>query len=294
MRKANATFSSSSNNRDSTATAYLVDPSGVPRYLTSLVSSPLAWLPEHEREQVWEAASLRLSERSGRTALPSMTRSFHVSEKLTLNLHEPSLTQDSLGLKTWTSSWLLARRLESLSSHVPPGRPRVLELGAGTGLVGLAAASVWQHSISQVMLTDLPDIVPNLERNVELNDLSCAHAVKVHSRVLDWADDADIPNSDEQAYPVILAADPIYSIDHPRMLVNAVSRWLDPTPVARFILELPLRRGYEKERQDLRKRLEQFMDLVEEGQDLGHDDWEAANGEAAEVECEWSVWRLRL
>lgn len=293
LRKANATFNAVSNHENPASPAILVDSSGVPRYLTSIIASPLSWLPEHEREEIWEAASVRLSERSGRTAQPSMIRSFQVSHNLTLNLHEPSLTEDSLGLKTWTSSWLLAKRLHSLSCHVPSGRPRVLELGAGTGLVGLAAASIWQGLVSEVMLTDLPEIVPNLRKNIDLNFDSLTAGIEIDSRILDWSDDADSPTSSEEAYPLILAADPIYSMDHPPMLVAALSRWLQGSPTSRFILELPLRQGYDKERQDLRMRLEEFMVVVEEGRDLGHDDWEAADGQAAEVECWWSVWRLK-
>lgn len=53
-----------------------VQPAGVTRYLTSIVSSPLSWLESDElREAVWDAAAARLSERSGRTGrcgLPSM------------------------------------------------------------------------------------------------------------------------------------------------------------------------------------------------------------------------------
>lgn len=293
LRKSNATFSTDPNRGNTPSTASSVDPSGVPRYLTSIVASPLLWLPEHEREEIWEAASTRLSERSGRTAQPSMTRLFQVSEDLTLSLHEPSLTEDSLGLKTWTSSWLLAKRLVSFSHHVPSGSTRVLELGAGTGLVGLAAASVWQSLVSEVMLTDLPEIIPNLERNIEMNRTSLANNTEMHCRVLDWTDDTDLPTPSEQAYPLILAADPIYSLDHPRMLVATLSRWLQPSPTSRFILELPVRHGYDKEREDLRRRLEDFLTVMEEGQDLGHDDWEEDDGRAAEVECWWSVWRLK-
>lgn len=48
--------------------AQTVHPAGITRYLTSIISSPLAWLDTEElQEAVWDAAAARLSERSGRT-----------------------------------------------------------------------------------------------------------------------------------------------------------------------------------------------------------------------------------
>ena len=45
-----------------------VQPAGVTHYLTSIVASPLSWLDNDQlREAVWDAASARISERSGRT-----------------------------------------------------------------------------------------------------------------------------------------------------------------------------------------------------------------------------------
>jgi hypothetical protein len=44
-----------------------IDGAGIPKYLTSIVASPLSWIDEDRREQIWERASKRLSERCGRT-----------------------------------------------------------------------------------------------------------------------------------------------------------------------------------------------------------------------------------
>lgn len=50
-----------------------IQPAGVTRYLTSIISSTLSWLDTDElREAVWDAAGARLSERSGRAGIPSI------------------------------------------------------------------------------------------------------------------------------------------------------------------------------------------------------------------------------
>ena len=267
-----------------------IDPVGLPRYLTSIVSSSLSWIEDDgTKERIWELASVRLSERSGRNAMPSMTRSFHVTDELTVRLHEPSMTGDSLGLKTWTSSLVLSRLLPALQKSIPNSQ-RLLELGAGTGLLGISAACLWQ---ADVLLTDLPEVVSNLESNLQLNsDLVKDHEASVSARALDWSDDTDLAKQDSERYQVILAADPIYSPDHPPILVSTISRWLKPDTDSRLIIALPLRGLYKTERSALRTLLAKAgLTILEQGTGVGYDDWYTNEGKPAEVECWWSVWQ---
>ena len=45
-----------------------VNGDGVPKYLTGIISSSLSWIEDdNQREEIYEAASARLAERSGRT-----------------------------------------------------------------------------------------------------------------------------------------------------------------------------------------------------------------------------------
>lgn len=269
----------------------IIDESGVPTYLTSIVASSLSWIQSDDvREKIWDTASLRLSERSGRAAMPAMTRTFEIADGLSIPLHEPSLTGDNLGLKTWASSLLLSKQLPALRTHIPGNRPKLLELGAGTGLVGISAACLWP---AEVALSDLPEIVPNLEGNLRMNEeLITRMGGGAAARTLDWSDHLDSPAKEDDKFEVILAADPIYSPDHPRILVNTIQRWLNFSRDSRVIIELPLRTHYTNERAQLKELLRVAgLNLVVDGTEVGLDDWLDDEGKQTQVECEWSIWR---
>jgi predicted nicotinamide N-methyase len=262
---------------------------GIPAYLTSIIASKLMWLDDDIRESVWELASVRLSERSGRTAMPAMTRTFEILDGLAIQLHEPSLVGDNLGLKTWASSLLLSKQLRRLSEYFPD-TTSVLELGAGTGLVGVSAACLWRAS---VVLTDLPEIVPNLEHNLSLNrDIMSSWGGSATAMTLDWSDLSSAPTIDAEKYAIVIAADPIYSPDHPPMLVDTISRWLKETGDARVVIELPTRSHYTGERAQLEDLMRQAnFEIVVQGVESGYDDWKDGAGRQAVVECEYSIWR---
>lgn len=115
-----------------------------------------------------------------------------------LIVREPPLTGDNLGLKTWGSSYVLAQMLHtigetSLSHLLGPesglARPTVLELGSGTGLLGLAAAPIWK---TRVLLSDLPEIMPNLRHNAETNRTTIQElGGSVEAGALTWGGEED-------------------------------------------------------------------------------------------------------
>ena len=259
--------------------------------MTSIVSSALEWVTDEDlKEQIWSLASLRLNERSGSNAAPNQTRSFKVNEGLVVRLHEPSLTGDNLGFKTWAASLLMSRQLTQFREQLKLGVVRVLELGAGTGLVGISAACLWKASIT---LTDLPEILPNLVNNLQMNaELIASNGGQAYARALDWSDSSDKPKTETDKFEVVLAADPIYSPEHPQMLTDTILRWLKRDGTSRVIIELPMRQHYAEERSKLRELLaEGGLSLLTEGTETGYDDWFNKDSTPAEVHCWWGVWK---
>ena len=173
----------------------------VATYLSSIIKSSLEWIQdEDERELIWTEASRRLSERCGRAGMGEITRRWpfrnEAGPSFELIIREPPIVGDCLGLKTWGSSYVLAQSLDQIAlqslSHllgldqlgIPVSPVNVLELGSGTGLLGMAAAALWK---THVVLTDLPDIVANLTFNVESNSPTIeALGGRVEAGALTW------------------------------------------------------------------------------------------------------------
>lgn len=309
---------------------------GVPQYLTRIISSPLDWIKDDaEKEKIWDSASLRLSERSGRTGMGAISRYFSIplaaeptnssstmkpvitssqeqDTTIQVSIHEPALTEDNLGLKTWASSFVFARNWHTLRDRIPlvfdkDENKTILELGAGTGLVGIAAAAVLG---ANVLLTDLPEIVPNLERNIASNqDIINSREGSARAAMLDWTVPEKIIYPEEtdgsrgpvvaeggtSTYPLIVAADPIYSKEHPAWLVQTINCHLSHGPDARVLIQIPIREAYAEERADLKDRMISIgLELCHEQTETGYDDWSDGQGEElSEVECWLGMWKWK-
>lgn len=112
--------------------------------------------------------------------------------------------------------------------------------------------------------------------------------------VLDWSetestaiqDDED----DEGKYDIILAADSLYAPEHAGWVVRTAVRYLKNQESSRVFVELPLRPGSAYP-EDFKRGMEgKRFKVLEEGEEVGYDDWEDEEGEGMEVCCWWSVW----
>lgn len=95
---------------------------------------------------------------------------------------QPAWLTDGQGAPSHSvSSSTLAVPAPSLGSFLAGSR--VLELGSGTGVVGIAAACLGAH----VLATDLPDVLPLLRESIQLNEgLVAAAGGSVAAATLDW------------------------------------------------------------------------------------------------------------
>ena len=116
------------------------------------------------------------------------------------------------------------------------------------------------------------------------------------SGVLDWSVIPSEEVSLSRKYVIILAADPLYSPEHPRLLVQTIKRCLSTDINARVVIELPLREAYTAEIDDLKtKMVEAGLRLSVHGEEVGYDDWGGGVGSSGlkEVQCWWGIWRWK-
>ncbi|KAJ0968641.1 hypothetical protein J5N97_025558 [Dioscorea zingiberensis] len=136
-----------------------------------------------------------------------------------LMIHESEETQDPATGRVLTGSWiwdsalhlahfLTTRQLTNLT---------ILELGAGTGLPGLAAALL---GAARVILTDLPPLLPTLRRNVEVNGLEA----RVEVMELDWGRAEELDTAALGELDVVLMSDVLYDPDEMEGLGRVLRR----------------------------------------------------------------------
>ncbi|KAL4730195.1 Protein-lysine N-methyltransferase rrg1 [Fusarium chlamydosporum] len=275
----------------------------VTRYLSSIIKSPLSWIEDDdEKEVLWTQASKRMSERCGRTAMGEVIRSWPFedgTDEFELIIREPALTGDSLGFKTWGSSYVLSQHLPRMAETslfrlfdetLGQPKPDVLELGSGTGLLGLAAAAYWKVPVA---LSDLPNIVPNLRENVAKNtELVKSRGGSLTVGDLTWGGSEDEIDQtlfgQPHLFKIVLAADPMYDDDHPALLASAISEHLALGSDSRAVVMVP-RRDATTERL-LESFRQAMLDLdtplfcEEEDELAGQDDW-IEDDEAGNVRC---------
>lgn len=125
------------------------------------------------------------------------------------------IPSQGLSFQLWPAAFSFLSLLDRDPSRLllPSSSPlRILELGSGTGLVGIAAAAILG---AHVTLTDLPHVLPNLRFNATANaDAVAARGGSLAVRQLRWGVAGDIAEvGSAPAFDAIIASDVVY-YDH--------------------------------------------------------------------------------
>ncbi|KAF9052486.1 hypothetical protein BDZ89DRAFT_1098500 [Hymenopellis radicata] len=217
------------------------------RWLTALISQceiPEIFEPESTELIIQEAASL-LATCSGTAGAGVIRRTFAFSSSVHVKLTDVPLENSdfhSVGAQTWGGACVLAEAIDLAGL-------RILELGAGTGLVSLAAAKmfqVWDTPVTIVSTDFYPTVLANLQANIDANFVFSS---PVSARFLDWATFADDVAEDamlHQPFDVVLGADIVYEAQHAVWIKSCLRRLLTPE-LGIFHLVIPLRASFSSE-----------------------------------------------
>lgn len=118
---------------------------------------------------------------------------------------------------------------------------RILELGSGTGVGGIAACRACEllQMEAEVHFTDYDETtLSTLQSNIHSNYVGPSKIRQI-IRKLDWRDYLDAANVVEQAFDVVIGADIIYEREHGQLVCGVIQKLLRKDGV--FHLVIPLR-----------------------------------------------------
>ena len=172
----------------------------------------------------------------GASPVPRMRRHFQIGHRKDFYIYEDM--RNSIALHIWDAAIGFLgslthddkdcdRQKNRCLSCIIGGikRPtRVLELGAGCGIVGIAIAKMFMHT--QVTLTDLPDATELIKVNKQLADPDGASHIRCH--VLDW--DKELPSELMSNLDLVIISDCTYNADAMPSLVKVLRRIAKMSP----------------------------------------------------------------
>eukprot|EP00040_Diaphanoeca_grandis_P032566 m.197606 g.197606 ORF g.197606 m.197606 type:complete len:226 (+) comp32663_c1_seq2:310-987(+) len=129
--------------------------------------------------------------------------------KLVVIHQQPQVEIDrhkNTGMILWDAAYVLARYIETHHAHRIRDR-RCIELGSGTGLVGIVAAVLGGN----VTLTDMAEQLPLLRKNAnDMHDKDKDIGDRIHVHELGWGNDVSHINA---PFDVVVASEIVYDLD---------------------------------------------------------------------------------
>ena len=241
-------------------------------------ASPL----DPEVETLVQSAAAMLAVCAGAASAGTRTRTY-VLCGVRVQLTDVALRNDdfaSVGAQTWGSACVLAEMIAEAPARFglccmghdlfyrgggTSVGTRVLELGAGTGLVSLTIGRILEKSHERdsqrggvIVASDFhPTALENLRLNIQRNfhleedgtDSEPGHNLSISAHFLDWEDAADLRRTlqvpFDEPFDEVFGADIVYELEHAMWIKACLTRVLRLT--GRFHLVIPLRERFARE-----------------------------------------------
>uniref|UniRef100_A0A7S3ZCR7 Methyltransferase small domain-containing protein n=1 Tax=Lotharella globosa TaxID=91324 RepID=A0A7S3ZCR7_9EUKA len=147
---------------------------------------------------------------------------------------------EDVGGVVWTATIQFSKYLERRHEANCPCLKglRVLELGCGTGMVGIIAGALG----AKVTITDLPHVAKRAAENVEINKESVRKGGgSVKAAPFTWGDrKAEIVDVGEPAFDMILAAEVVYTKESADLFLDALDHVFSDKKISHESTELLL------------------------------------------------------
>ena len=177
--------------------------------------------PGRARTPITAAASSTRSNCRSRQIKQSCSSSGQTSAPSTPKESKHSADGSCTASTVWDAGIVLATHVFH-KSPAASSSGRLLDLGAGTGIVGLAAAA--SGRFRRVVLSDLPTVVPLLERNASAN-AKATNGTNVDVLPLTWDDDQMLDRAASSGpFDVIVGGDLLYRPQVIPPLLHALKR----------------------------------------------------------------------
>ncbi|KAI8352100.1 putative methyltransferase-domain-containing protein [Blakeslea trispora] len=171
---------------------------------------------------------------------------------------------NDLGFKTWGAAPMMAKKLlqENIIPHLADAS--VLELGTGTGMVGLVCDYL---GAAEVHVTDYhPRVLENVAYNIQLNQsrarVSQLDFVEVAlDQAVEWQD---------RTFDVVIASDLLYEMEHAEHLPLAIDRLMKNE----FYFMIPLRDTHWEEVSRFEQKMKEIGLICKKTQDSQHEEEE--------------------
>jgi hypothetical protein len=217
------------------------------RWLTSLISRIQEMgFDEQTTDRIVDDAAFILSCFADSSTDEALTRDFAFpmasGAVVNVSLNDAPLSgvdHTDVGLQSWGASVVLSSMLCAtpdrffLTPQALPNAPRVLELGAGTGLVALTLAKLLPELAiagADLTATDYhPAVLENCKANIATNfGLGSGGRAPLNTMLLDWSRP---PPSLHSTVDLLLASDVVYAPEHAAWLRDCAAHLLKPDGV---------------------------------------------------------------